>query len=259
MGKLEGKRVVVTGAAAGLGAVVAEHFAGEGADIFIADMKPADGTVEAVRGLKRRGAYATCDVTDETAVANMADQALEFFRGGIDVLVNNAGMNGFYQPVKDARIGDWQQTMQVNFFGTVIVTRAFIPTMIQQRRGTILITASNVGKRGLPIRGDYVCSKWALRGFTQTLALELAEHGIRVNAVCPGPIEGDRIEDVMERHCEVEGIPKSQIREAWAAAAPMGRFVEPQEVAAIEAFLCSDESTAMTGQSLNATGGFLMD
>jgi 2-hydroxycyclohexanecarboxyl-CoA dehydrogenase len=95
-------------------------------------------------------------------------------------------------------------------------------------------------------------------GFTQTLALEVAPYHIRVNAVCPGPIEGDRIEDVMAHHAAVEGKSLAEIRHAWASAAPMNRFIEPREVAATMLFLCSADASAMTGQALNVTGGFLM-
>ena len=104
----------------------------------------------------------------------------------------------------------------------------------------------------------YVCSKWALLGLTQTLALENAAHNIRVNAVCPGPIEGDRIEDVMAHHAKAEGKTIAEVRRDWEDAAPMKRFVTPEEVVNAMLFLCSEESSAMTGQALNVTGGFLM-
>jgi len=119
--------------------------------------------------------------------------------------------------------------------------------------------SSNVAKRGLPYRADYVCSKWALLGFNQTLALEMAPHNIRVNAVCPGPIEGDRIEDVMRRHAEVEKKTVAEIRRAWQEAAPMNRFIEPGEVVALTLFLSSEDASAMTGQAINVTGGFIMN
>jgi NAD(P)-dependent dehydrogenase (short-subunit alcohol dehydrogenase family) len=166
--------------------------------------------------------------------------------------------NGHYSLIKDMPLGHWRETIEINLTGTMLVTRTTRPFMIARQSGSIVTTASNVARRGLPYRADYVCSKWALVGFTQTLALELAPYKIRVNAVCPGPIEGDRIEDVMAHHAEVEGKTIAEIRRAWESAAPMNRFVEPREVAAVILFLCSADASAMTGQALNVTGGFLM-
>ena len=121
----------------------------------------------------------------------------------------------------------------------------------------IVNVASNVGRRGLPFRADYVCSKWVVIGLTQTLALELVDDGVRVNAVCPGPITGDRIEQVMGMHTDAEGKNLERVRAEWEAV-PMGRFVEPSEVAGMIAFLAGDDASFMTGQSLTATDGFIM-
>ena len=109
----------------------------------------------------------------------------------------------------------------------------------------------------MPFRSEYVASKWALIGFTQTLALELAASGIRANAVCPGPVEVDRIEQVMEAHAEAEGLTVAEVRANWSNV-PLGRFILPEEVASTVQFLASDASSAMTGQALNVTGGFIM-
>ena len=156
-------------------------------------------------------------------------------------------------------LAHWRETIDINLTGTMLVTKAVLPHMIARKSGAVGTTASNiVARRGLPYRADYVCAKWAILGLTQTIALEVAEHNIRVNAVCPVRIEGDRIEDVMARHAEVEGKSIAEIRMAWEGAAPMKRFVTPEEVTAVLMFLCSDAASAMTGQALNVTGGFLM-
>ena len=154
------------------------------------------------------------------------------------MLVNNAGFNGHYSLIKDMPLAHWRETIEINLTGTMLVTRTVLPFMLDRKAGAIVTTASNVARRGLPYRADYVCSKWAILGFTQTLALEVASHNIRVNAVCPGPIEGDRIEDVMAHHAEIEGKSVAEVRREWEAT-PMNRFVEPQEVAAAMLFLCS--------------------
>jgi len=257
MSRFQDKRVIVTGGAAGLGRVVAQSFAREGADIAILDFQAASETEELVKAEGRRCRTFHCDVRDEQAVANAVQGAADFLAGPVEVLVNNAGFNGHYALVKDMPLAHWRETIEINLTGTMLVTRAVLPLMIAAGAGAIVSTASNVARRGLPYRADYVCSKWALLGLTQTLALENARHNIRVNAVCPGPIEGDRIEDVMRHHADIEGKSLADVRREWEAT-PMNRFVEPQEVASVMLFLCSFESSAMTGQAINVTGGFIM-
>ena len=235
MPRFDDKRVIVTGAAAGLGRIIAQSFAREGADIAILDFQPAAATEAAVKAEGRRCRSFRCDVRDEAAVADAVAGATAFL-GGIDVLINNAGFNGHYALVKDMPLAHWRETLDINLTGTMLVTRAALPPMIAAGAGA---------------------SKWALLGLTQTLALENARHGIRINAVCPGPIEGDRIEDVMRRHAEIEGKSLADVRREWEAT-PMGRFVEPREVADVMLFLASPAASAMTGQAINVTGGFIM-
>lgn len=258
MQRFANQRVIVTGAAAGLGQTIAESFAREGADIAILDFQPAEETQRKVESLGRRCATFLCDVRDEHEVAEAVKGAARFFDRRVDVLVNNAGFNGHYSLVKDMPLAKWRETLDINLTGTMLVTREVLPLMIEAKRGAIVTTASNVARRGLPLRADYVCSKWALLGLTQTLALENAPHGIRVNAVCPGPVEGDRIEDVMAQHARRENRSIDAVRREWESAAPMNRFVTAQEVTNTMMFLASSESSAMTGQALNVTGGFLM-
>jgi 2-hydroxycyclohexanecarboxyl-CoA dehydrogenase len=251
------KNVLVTGAAAGLGRHIAQAFAAEGADIAILDFQDASATAREITVLKRRCQFFQSDVRDEDGVKKAVAGAAEFFGGRIDVLVNNAGFNGHYSLIKDMPLAHWRETIEINLTGTMLVTRTVLPFMLDRKAGAIVTTASNVARRGLPYRADYVCSKWAILGFTQTLALEVASQNIRVNAVCPGPIEGERIEEVMGRLAEVEGKWIAEVRREWEAT-PMNRFVEPQEVTSVMLFPCSSEASAMTGQAINVTGGLIM-
>lgn len=253
-----GKNVVLTGAAAGLGRVVARIFGQEGANVFVLDQNPADETVAELKAIGVEADSARCNLRDEAAVVAAVQEAAKWADNNLDVLVNNAGFNGICQQVKDMKLEDWNKTFEINITGAMLVTREVIPYMEAREYGRICNLSSNVGRRGLPFRGDYVCTKWAMLGFTQTLAMELASSNIRVNAVCPGPTEGDRIEQIMEMHAEGEGLTVAQVRKNWADAAPMKRFAQPEEVAAQIAFLCSDDSSCMTGQGLNATCGFIM-
>ena len=256
--RYQGKNVLITGAAAGLGQTMATAYAREGATIVIVDFADASETVATVQALGQRAVAFKADVRDQDAVQAAIGQAAAYFAGRIDVLINNAGFNGHYNLVENMPLAQWRETLDINLTGTMLVSQAVIPYMKASGGGAVGITASNVARRGLPYRADYVCSKWALLGLNQTLALELASDHIRVNAVCPGPIEGDRIEDVMVRQAQAEGKSLSEMRKTWEEAAPMKRFVTAEEVTAAMMFLTSDAASAMTGQALNVTGGFLM-
>lgn len=256
--RFENKNVIITGAAAGVGRTIATSFAKEGADVVVIDFQDASETASLITAAGRRCATFRADIRKEDEVVAAVAGAAEFFGGRIDVLINNAGFNGHYNLVQDMPVDDFRNTIDINLVGTMLVTKTVVPYMIAQNSGSIGTTASNVARRGLPYRADYVCAKWAILGLNQTLALELAPHKIRVNAVCPGPIEGDRIEDVMARQGSIEGKTTAQIRTEWENAAPMKRFVTPEEVTAALMFITSDEASAMTGQALNVTGGFLM-
>ncbi|MBF0196845.1 MAG: SDR family oxidoreductase [Planctomycetes bacterium] len=257
--EFEDKIVVITGGSAGLGLQIASAYAKSGATLHIIDINPTDAAAEYIKGLGAKASFYQCDITKEKEVVDAIKQVSAKAEGKIDVLVNNAAINGIYQLFKDMPLEGWKRTLDVNLTGPMMVTRECIPLLIANGSGAIVNISSNCGKRGLPIRGDYVCSKWALIGMTQTLAYELVDDKIRVNAVCPGPIEGDRIEQVMEMHQEIEGVEHKKIREDWEAAAPMKRFVTPQEVSNQVLFLSSTYSSCMTGQTMNATGGFIMD
>ena len=257
MRRFENQNVIVTGSSEGVGRTIAVEFAREGARLVLVNRRPASDTERLIAAAGGQATSIVCDISQEADVVAMGRKAAEILEGRIDILVNNAGFNGKASLVKDMKLKDWEYTLRVNLTGTMLVSREIIPYMIRQKSGKILNMASNVGRRGLPFRSDYVCSKWALLGFTQTLALELVEHNIRVNAVCPGPIEGDRIEQLVKMHADAEGKSFDAMHKAWENV-PMKRFSRPEEVANVIKFLCSDESSAMTGQALNITCGFIM-
>ncbi len=257
MGNFSGQNVIITGSSEGVGREIALAFAREDARLVLVNRRDAKETRKEVERLGGRADCLLCDIRSEEQVVAMTKEACRILDGKVDVLVNSAGFNGKAHLVQDMIVSDWQYVLDVNLTGTMLVTRGIIPFMKDRHSGVIVNMASNVARRGLPYRADYVCSKWALLGFTQTLALELAGCGIRVNAVCPGPIEGDRIEQLLQMHAEAEGIPLEQMRKSWRDV-PMKRFIRPQEVASAVKFLCSPESSAMTGQALNVTGGFIM-
>ena len=257
MKKFENKNVIVTGSSEGVGREIAFEYAREGAFLILVNRRKPEETMKLIKSAGGKSDYILCDITDENQIKSMAIEAGKKCNGKVDILVNNAGYNGKVNLVKNMKLSDWEYTLRVNLTGTMLVCREIIPYLINNKSGKIVNMASNVARRGLPLRSDYVCSKWALLGFTQTLALELVDYRIRVNAVCPGPIEGDRIEQIVKMHAEIEGKSVDEMHKAWEDV-PMKRFVTPQEVAKVMMFLSSDDSSAMTGQALNITGGFIM-
>lgn len=257
MRRFENQKAIITGSSEGVGRDIALGYAKEGAHVLLVNRRKPDETMKLIREAGGKADYLICDISDEDQVKKMAADAGNIFEGKLDILMNNAGFNGKVSLVKDMHLSDWEYTLRVNLTGTMMVCREIIPYLINNGSGKVVNMASNVGKRGLPLRSDYVCSKWALLGFTQTLALELVDYNIRVNAVCPGPIEGDRIEQIVSMHAEVEGISHEEMHKAWEQV-PMKRFVTARECADVVLFLSSEESSAMTGQALNITGGFIM-
>lgn len=253
------KNVVVTGAAEGVGRTIALAFARAGAKLALVDFQQPDETLAEIAALGGApAAYIPCDIRDEEQVVAMGAKVKTLFGGRVDVLVNNAGFNGRAQLVEDMPLEAWNKTIGTNLTGTMLVCRELIPLLKAAGSASVVNIASNVAKRGIAYRADYCCSKWAMLGLTQTLALELAKHGIRVNAVCPGPIAGERVDQLLEMHAETERRDLEEMRADWANV-PLGRFIEPEEVAATVAFLAGLQSSAMTGQALNVTGGFIMN
>ncbi|MCW2639220.1 MAG: family oxidoreductase [Dactylosporangium sp.] len=255
--RLSGRVALVTGGAQGIGAAICRAYAKEGAAIAIADIRPADELEAEIRAAGGKAVQVRMDVTDPEQVASAFAEA-ERQLGPVDILVNNAAIGTPVALIEDVKVDEWERTIKINLVGTLICTQAAIRVMRPRGRGAIVNIASNVAKRGLPNRSAYVSSKWAVLGLTQTAALEAVDAGIRVNAVCPGPVATPHLDEVMLGHARAEGRSVEEVAEDWRTGAPMKRFIELDEVAAVATFLASDESSAMTGQALNVTGGLIM-
>jgi meso-butanediol dehydrogenase / (S,S)-butanediol dehydrogenase / diacetyl reductase len=253
MKRFDGKNVVVTGGAQGMGKAISERFAAEGARVLVSDMNEA-GAAAVAKELN--GLAFSCDVTKADEVQAMIDQGLAQM-GSIDILVNNAGTITM-KSVTDLTEHDWDMVMDVNAKGVFLCTRAVLPSMLERKKGAIVNVASQAGKRGYKLFTHYCASKAAVIVFSKGVALEVAPH-VRINCVCPGIVNTDMMEREYAWEEAMTGEPKASIQERWMSGIPMGRFQEPHHVAGLVAFLASDDASEMTGQAVNITGGMIME
>lgn len=255
--KLKGKVACITGGAQGIGAAIATRFAEEGALVAIADLN-TDGELE--RSLTARGLKAVTvemNVASEQSV-DAAVNEIEKKLGPLDILVNNAGIGTPVASILDTTPEDWERTLRINLTGALNCTRAALRSMIPRRTGNILNISSNVGKRGVPLRSAYVASKWGLNGLTQTAALEVAQHGIRVNALLPGNVDTPHLTEVVQMHADADGKTFDEFSAMLKSLSPMNRYVELEEIGKAAVFLVGDDSSAMTGQLINVSAGWIM-
>jgi len=252
MYNLNGKIAFITGAATGIGRAIATRLAQEGADIAIMDINEAEAakTAALVREAGRRAEVLRGDVGDYAQVQKAIGAFLKSF-GAIDIAVNNAGILRI-GTIAETSLEDFREVFRVNVDGVFHCCKAVVPHMVQRGAGKIINTASWLGKVGKANFGLYAASKFAVIGLTQTLAMELAQHRINVNAVCPGVIVETGMRDEVDRESVKHGLPTTKQRES---AVPLGRAGLPDDVARTVAFLASDQADYMTGQALNVTGG----
>jgi NAD(P)-dependent dehydrogenase (short-subunit alcohol dehydrogenase family) len=248
---LEGARVIVTAGGSGIGGVIAGTFADAGARVFTCDVDAA--LVERVRAGGRAMGAVVADVAHPDDVDRLFDEALAYL-GGLDVLVNNAGVGGPVACVENVSPEEWRRTIDVNLTGAFLCTRRAAPVLKEQRSGSIVTMSSHYGLLGGPTRSPYVASKWALIGFTKTIAMELGPFGVRANAICPGGVEGERLERVMQLEADEKGITCEQLREEWVRGCSLRTFVKPEDVAAMILFLCSDQGARISGQAIGVDG-----
>jgi NAD(P)-dependent dehydrogenase (short-subunit alcohol dehydrogenase family) len=257
-GKLAGKAALITGGGSGIGRGIARRFAREGATVALCGRRegPLAAVCAEIESSGGRCVVLQGDIGVETDVQRIIAGTTAAL-GGLDVLVNNASVVGQVGPVEELDVGRWNAALAVNLTGAMLCCREAIPHL-KRGGGTIVNISSNVGRRGFRNRAPYVCAKWALHGLTQTLALELAGSGVRVNAVCPGPVLTERLLGSMAQMAAARGIGNAEVQREWEAESPMGRFATIEECAQVTLFLAGDDSSAMTGQALNVTAGVIM-
>jgi NAD(P)-dependent dehydrogenase (short-subunit alcohol dehydrogenase family) len=248
---ISGARVIVTAGGSGIGYVTARRFAEAGARVFICDVD--QNCIEALLGEHPDIGSCVADVAAPDDVDRLFDEAQSFL-GGLDVLVNNAGIGGPVGCVESLDVDEWRRTLDVNLTGAFLCARKAVPVLKEQRSGSIVNMSSHYGFLGGPTRAPYVASKWAIIGFTKTLAMELGPFGIRANAVCPGGVEGERLERVMRCEADEKGITCDELREQWVRGCSLRTFVTPDDVAAMILFLCSNHGARISGQAIAVDG-----
>jgi NAD(P)-dependent dehydrogenase (short-subunit alcohol dehydrogenase family) len=257
--RLGGKVAVVTGAGQGLGRAIALRCAAEGAQVALA-ARSEELLAEVAEVIEKTGGRALAvptDVRDPTQVSRLAETVTKEL-GGADVLVNNSGIGGPTAVLWEIEPDDWDETLRVNLTGTFLCCRAFLPAMVDRGSGSVVVIGSVTGKRPLIGRTPYSASKLGLVGLVRTLAWEAGQHGIRVNLISPGPVDGERLNRVIAGQAEVKGISFEEAREQLASGSPLGRFVAPEDVADAVVFLASDASASVTGEDLNVSAGLAM-
>ncbi len=242
---------LVTGGGGGIGRAIARRLASDGMRVAVLDRDDAAATAAAS---EVDGLAVIADVTSEDQVGRGVELTLAHF-GQIDLLVNNAGIC-WTGAALDMPLATLQAMLRVNVEGVFIVSRAVLPHMVARRAGTVVNLASWAGKTGNAYFAGYGASKFAVIGLTQALAREMAPHGIRVNAICPGIVVDTAMRSALEAQQRRYGLPQTAEREKLI---PLGRVSVPDDVARVAAFLASDEAAYITGEAINLSGGLLMD
>ena len=242
------KSVLITAGANGIGLVMAQAFAGAGYRVWVTDV---DAAMIAALPAGIRGSHV--DAASEPGVdALFADIASAW--GGLDVLCANAGIKGPTAGIEDMPLEAWHQCLGVNLDGAMLAAKHAARLMKPAKKGVMIFTASTSGLFGTPFRAPYVAAKWGVIGLMKTVAMELGPHGIRANAICPGSVNGPRIDRVIEAEAEAKGMTPDAVRHGYASGTALKKLTDPEDVAAMALFLASDAARMVSGQALAVDG-----
>jgi NAD(P)-dependent dehydrogenase (short-subunit alcohol dehydrogenase family) len=244
-------RVLVSAGAAGIGAAIAHRFRADGARVSVCDRDGA--ALQSLRAADPDIDGVLADVADPDSVAGWVDGVVDRW-GGVDVLVNNAGIAGPTASVEDIDPVAWRECLAVNIDSHFLLSRLVIPSMKAQRDGVIVNISSTAGLYGYGMRTPYATSKWAVIGFTKSLAIELGPFGVRANAIAPGSVEGDRMSRVIEAEATARGVSAEAVEREYTQGQSIPRFVRPAEIADVCAFLASPAASMINGQVIAVDG-----
>ena len=242
------KRVLITAGASGIGRAMADAFVLAGARVWVTDVdaKALANLPEAIRG-------DMVDVTDEAAMKALAEQIAGDW-GGLDVICANAGIKGPTGRIDEIDLKEWRACLAVNLDGPFLTVKHFGPMLRQAGQGVVTFTSSTAGMYGFPYRSPYAAAKWAVIGLMKTLAMELGPYGIRANAICPGAVEGERMEGVLAREALAKGMTRDAVYQGYASGTSMRSFVTAEDVANMAVFLGSDKARLVSGQVIAVDG-----
>ena len=242
------RRVLITAGANGIGLVMAQAFQAAGDRVWVTDV---DGEMIAALPPGIRGSVvdASLELGMEALFAEIAETW-----GGLDVLCANAGIKGPTAAIEDMDMAAWHQCLAVNLDGAMIAAKYGARLMKPAKRGVMIFTSSVSGLYGNPFRAPYVAAKWGVIGLMKTVAMELGPHGIRVNAICPGSVNGPRIDRVIEAEAAAKGMTPDAVRHGYASGTAMKRLTDAQDVADMALFLASDGARMVSGQALAVDG-----
>jgi NAD(P)-dependent dehydrogenase (short-subunit alcohol dehydrogenase family) len=248
---IKGLRVLVTAGASGIGLEISRAFVREGARVHICDVDQK--ALAAVAKSDPALTQSVCDVSDRGQVAKLFDDALKQL-GGLDCLVNNAGIAGPTGKVEEINPEDWDRCVAIDLTGQFNCTRLAVPHLKQSNNASIMNLSSQADKHGFPLRSPYAAAKWGVIGFTKSVAIELGPFGIRVNALLPGLVAGDRIRRVIEAKAQQAGVAFKEQEAAMMRFVSLKEYVTPQQLADLVVFTASPRSKTVSGQALSVCG-----
>jgi meso-butanediol dehydrogenase / (S,S)-butanediol dehydrogenase / diacetyl reductase len=253
--ELNGRRAFVTGGANGIGRAIAAALAQSGVKVAIADLD-SEAARRSARDIGSGVVAVEIDVRERASVERAFAKALKYL-GGCDICIANAGVSTMSHAL-ELTDQDWDFNFAVNARGIFLTNQIAARHFVTQGAGCIVNTASLAARVGAPLLAHYSASKFAVLGWTQALARELAPNGVRVNAVCPGFVKTGMQAREIEWECRLRNVSAQQVVDDYVAQTPLGRLEEPEDVADVVVFLCSDKARFMTGQGVNVTGGVYM-
>ena len=243
--------VLITAGAAGIGRTIAEKFLSHGCSVHVCDIDKS--AIDDFLSANPGASASLADVAEVGQVGAMFEDLSKIY-GRLDILINNAGIGGPVANLEDISPEEWDRTIAVDLNGQFYVTRLAVPMMKKAGSGSIINISSTAALFGCPMRAPYSASKWAVIGLTKTLAMELGPWGIRVNAICPGSVEGERIERVIRSAARQRDKSPEEIREAYQRQTSLRRFISADEVANMAVFLASDLCGSISGQAMSVDG-----
>ncbi|RUW48015.1 SDR family oxidoreductase [Mesorhizobium sp. M1A.F.Ca.ET.072.01.1.1] len=246
---LKNTRVLITAGANGIGKAVAEHFLAEGAKVMVCDIDD-----QAIRSIQEKDVIAVkADVSSSGAVAKLFEE-VDRRLGGLDVLINNAGTSGPSKPVEAVTDDEWRATFAVNVDGSFYCAREAVPRIKQAGGGSVVNMSSTAGFLPYSLRSPYCTAKYGIIGLTEVMAMELGQHNINVNAICPGNVDSTRLQRVNQMASESRGIPIEAINKTLIMQQSMRRLVKMSDIAGMIVYLCSPQGRIISGQSLAIDG-----